>query len=147
MANKALIAIELADLPAKEVLEKAASVLASGQRCDVVNVVDPTSVGYSIDPTMSGKMYQEQYEQAIARTEARLAEICDATDLPIDQQIVRYGRVAHEVHELLNTGEYDCLMIGTHGYHGWQRVLGSKASSILHGVPVDTYVFATPERA
>ncbi len=145
MTDKALIAIELADLPAQSVLDKAKSALREGQQCDVVTVVDPTSVGYSMDPTMSGKMYEAQYDQAVARAKKRLQQLCESADLPVNEQIVRYGRVAHEVHELLHSGKYDCLMIGSHGYHGWQRVLGSKASSILHGVPVDTYIFATPK--
>ena len=142
MTKKALVAIETADEAARQVLTKAAAALAAGQKCDVVNVLDPTAVGYSIDPTMSGKFYEEQYKQAMTHVEQRLEEIISAVDIPVENRIVRYGRVAHEVHELLNAGDYECLMIGSHGYHGWQRFLGSKASSILHGVPVDTYVFA-----
>jgi len=55
---------------------------------------------------------------------------------------VRYRKVAHEVYALLEEGHFDCCMVGSQGYSGWQRILGSKAASILHGTPVDTLVFS-----
>ncbi len=142
---KYLAAIELLDEPARAVLERAQAVCGDGDQLEVVHVVDPTSVAYSIDPTMSGEMYQQRYEQTMADARRRLIELC--APFGIDETLlhVRYGRVAHEVHALLNEGGYDACMLGSHGRAGWQRLLGSKAASILHGVPVDTWVFKLVE--
>jgi len=140
--NKVLVAIELSPNPAKFVLEKAIEACADGARLEVVHVVDPSSVTYSIDPTMTGKIYQQMYEQTVANAHARLVELCTPFGITEDQLHVRYGRVAHEIHDLLEEGRFDTCMIGSHGHSGWQRVLGSKASSVLHGVPVDTWVFS-----
>ncbi len=142
---KYLAAIELLDQPATAVLERAQAVCGEGDQLEVVHVVDPTSVAYSIDPTMSGEMYQQRYEQTMADARRRLIELCAPFGIDETRLHVRYGRVAHEVHALLDEGGYDACMLGSHGRAGWQRVLGSKAASILHGVPVDTWVFKLVE--
>ena len=111
-------------------------------RLEVVHVVDPASITYSIDPTMTGQIYQDVYDRTMANAQARLVDICAPLGIGTDQLHVRYGRVAHEVHALLSEGDFDTCMVGSHGYSGWRRVLGSKAISILHGTPVDTWVFS-----
>ena len=89
----------------------------------------------------TGQMYQQMYDQAMADAARRLGEICLPYGVEASAQHVRYGRVAHEVHALLSEGQFDVCMVGSHGRSGWQRILGSKAASILHGVSVDTWVF------
>lgn len=145
--KKVLVAIELSDEAAKFVLQKALDAASEDARLEVVHVVDPASVTYSIDPTMTGQVYQQMYEQTVANARARLIELCEPFGFAEDQLHVRYGRVAHEVHGLLQEGEFDTCMLGSHGRSGWQRVLGSKASSVLHGVPVDTWVFSLAQMA
>ena len=140
--KKVLVAIELSEEPAKYVLQKALDACPEGVRLEVVHVVDPATVTYSIDPTMTGQVYQQMYDQTMANAQARLVEICSPLGLTTDQLHVRYGRVAHEVHELLQEGQFDTCMVGSHGHAGWKLILGSKANSILHGVPVDTWVFS-----
>lgn len=140
--KKVLVAIELAPEPARFVLEKAQAACAQEDQMEVLHVVDPASVTYSIDPTFTGQIYQQVYEQTMAHARERLVEVCAPFNLPESQLHVRYGKVAHEVHALLEEGHFDCCMVGSHGYSGWQRVLGSKAASILHGTPVDTLVFS-----
>jgi len=140
--KKVLVAIELSEAAAKFVLQKALDAAGEGARLEVVHVVDPASVTYSIDPTMTGQIYQQMYEQTVANARARLVELCGPFGFTEEQLHVRYGRVAHEIHDLLKEGEFDTCMLGSHGHSGWQRVLGSKASSVLHGVPVDTWVFS-----
>jgi universal stress protein A len=140
--RKVLVAIELAPESARYVLERATAACADDDRLEVVHVVDPASVTYSIDPTMTGQIYQQMYDQTMANAKSHLLEICSSVGISQEQTHLRYGRVAHEVHELLKEGQFDCCMVGSHGYKGWQRILGSKASSILHGAPVDTWVFS-----
>lgn len=140
--KKVLVAIELAPEPARFVLQKAKVACAEDDRIEVVHVVDPASVTYSIDPTMTGQIYQQMYDQTMSNAKTHLLEVCASVGISPEQTHLRYGRVAHEVHELLVEGKFDCCMLGSHGYKGWQRILGSKASSILHGTPVDTWVFS-----
>ena len=140
--KKVLVAIELSNEVAHFVISKALDVCGPDVRIEVVHVVDPASVTYSVDPTMTGQLYQEMFEQVMGNGKRRLAEICAPFAIPADCQHVRYGRVAHEVHALLGEGGFDACMVGSHGYAGWRRLLGSKANAILHGTPVDTWVFS-----
>ena len=140
--KKVLAAIELSDDVAHFVISKALDACGTQAQLEVVHVVDPASVTYSVDPTMTGQMYQQMFEQVMSNSKRRLAEICAPFAISTDCQHVRYGRVAHEVHTLLVEGEFDACMVGSHGYAGWRRLLGSKANAILHGTPVDTWVFS-----
>ncbi len=145
MARRILVAIELGEAPAADVLSKVASLAAPDDHVEVVHVVDPASIAYSADPTMTGKLFQAAYETAMANARNALEKRCQPYNLPDVHCRVLYGRVAHEVHQLLEQENFDCLMIGSHGWAGWQRLLGSKAASILHGVSVDTWVFKVRE--
>ena len=143
--KKVLVAVELNEEAGQFVLRKALAACAPGAILEVVHVVDASAVKYSVDPTMTGKMYDEFYQQTLDAAAARLDVLCAPLGIDKSQQHIRYGRVAHEIHELLIEGGYDTCMVGSHGYSGWQRVLGSKAASVLHGVPVDTWVFRLPK--
>ena len=141
MAQKLLIAIELDSQSANDVLGKAMALRADDDQYDVVTVVDPASVAYSVDPTMTGAMFQQSYDTSIENARLRLVNLCEPHDIGPERCRVLYGRVSHEIQQLVRKEKYDGLMIGSHGFSGWRRLLGSQATSILHGMPVDTWVF------
>lgn len=143
--GKVLIALELAQPAAEDILTKARALLGAHGPCDVVHVVEPTTVAYSVDPTMTGTLYERTYDEAMAAARSRLEALCAPFGIAPEHCLLRYGRIAHEVHALAKEGGYDTLMIGSHGWSGWRRILGSQASSILHGVPVDCWVFKVHE--
>ena len=57
---------------------------------EVVHVVDPASVTYSIDPTMTGQIYQQMYDQTMANAKSHLLEICSSVGIS-----QRFKYVAH----------------------------------------------------
>lgn len=138
--KKILVATELAPTSANEVLSKAAALADSQDTIDVLYVVDPASVEYTVDPSFGGSVYEEIYQTAMDNAERRLAALCKPHAVTQGRCHVRYGRVAQEVHAHIVEGGYDCLIVGSHGRSGWQLLLGSKATSILHGAPVNTWV-------
>jgi len=140
--KKVLLAIELSTPSAEFVLQKAQETIGPDVQLEVVHVVDPASMSYSVDPSMTGHIYQQQYDQTMANARARMRELCEPFGLDESQLHVRYGRVAPQIHDLLREGDFDTCMIGSHGYSGWRRVLGSVAASVLHGAPVNTLVFS-----
>jgi universal stress protein A len=143
--RRILVALELAEPAAEDILTKAKALLGAKDVCDVLHVVEPTTVAYSVDPTMMGTMYERTYEEAMAAARLRLEALCAPFGIAPEHCLLRYGRIAHEVHAQAQEGGYDTLMIGSHGWSGWRRILGSKASSILHGVPIDCWVFKVRE--
>ena len=137
---KILVTLELDAQIAKEVLDKATRLCGPDDQMTVVTVVDPKALSYVADPTLSGTMMQANVDQAIQVAREQLITLCAPYGIEARQCSVCYGRIAHEVHRVLDEGGYDLLVLGSHGHSGWRRLLGSVASSILHGVPVDTWV-------
>lgn len=147
MGRKILVAIELDDQSANEVLKKVASLAGEQDDVHVVHVVEPNNIAYAVDPTMTNAIYKHNYETAMAHAGQRLRQLCEPFSVAPLKCHVRYGQVAYEIHQLLLEDEFDLLMIGSHGWSGWRRILGSKAASILHGVPVDTWIFKVSDAA
>ena len=140
-SKRNLVAVELDEASARAILSRAINVVADVDILDVLTVVEATSVGFTADPSMSGEGYLDTYEAAMDAAQVKLAKICKDFDIPSECQHVRYGRVAHEIRRAAAEG-YDTLLIGSHGYSGWRNVLGSQAQSILHGLTINTWVFA-----
>lgn len=51
--------------------------------------------------------------------------------------LIAEGRPATEVHRLVESLDIDLIVVGSHGRHGIQLMLGSTANSILHGATCD----------
>lgn len=149
MPRKILVAIELEERSAHAVLSKAASACAADDQIEVLHVIDPASITYSVDPTFSGTFRRETEANMVAKAQERLSLLVSSHDLPGVQSAsvachVRIGRIAGEIHDLIEREGFDGLMIGSHGWRGWQRLLGTHAARILGLSPVNTWVFKVP---
>lgn len=74
---------------------------------------------------------------ALADKKKRLSEL--ASDLGISEENVFMleGRPANQIHDLCEKLHSDLIVIGTHGQNGLSLLLGSTASSVLHGSNCD----------
>lgn len=135
-----LIAVDLSEASSHRALDCATKTAAPDARLQVLHVVEPQYVQYSLDPTLTGSMTRELEQNAISNAQQRLHELCKPYGIGADAQYVRLGRVAHQTHTLATELGADLIVLGSHGYHGWRAVLGSKANAILHGTPVDTLI-------
>lgn len=146
MYKNILVAIDLTEEAAPLVLASAASFGGPGAKFTVVHVVEPQYVQYSFDPTFTGSMTRSLEREALENAAARLAELCQPHDIAGNARRVLLGRVADQVHELAESEHSDLIVVGSHGHHGWRRLLGSTANAVLHGSPVDVAVIRIPER-
>lgn len=141
MYDNILVAIDLAEEPARHVLSAAqAFAQASGgpaAKLGVVHVVEPQYVQYSFDPTFTGSLTRSLEQDALDGAANRVAELCEPFGISRDAQHVLMGRPADQIHELARTTNVDVIVIGSHGHHGWRVLLGSTANAVLHGAPVD----------
>jgi universal stress protein A len=145
MFSNVLAAIDLGAAPAKFVLKKAQSYVATGGKLHVVHVVEPQYVQYSFDPTFTGSLTRDLENSAREAAARALAEVCREFEIPVDQQHIMLGRPADKIHELSTTLKADILVIGSHAQSGWRRLLGSTANAVLHGAPTDVIVARLPE--
>ncbi len=142
-----LAAVDLGAEPAKLVLEKAQSYVATGGKLHVVHVVEPQYVQYSFDPTFTGSLTRELEENALEAGARQLAAVCEPYAVPEEQQHVLLGRAADQIHKLAEQLPTDVIVIGSHARTGWRRLLGSTANAVLHGAPMDVIVVRISESA
>ena len=144
MARKVLIAIELDERSADVVLSKAKQQLSPQDECHIVYVLDPADLKVLFEPSIDQHGQKEYETRAMANAQARLQSLIASHDLPNATVSVGLGRIAAHIRSLIATESFDCLMIGSHGWHGWQRLLGSHAAAIVNQAGIDVWVFKIP---
>jgi universal stress protein A len=136
-----LAAVDLSE-EAIQVLDKArAEADRHGARLSVLSVVKPLIQvygGIAIAPVAGGAASIE--EQALDQARSRLAELAGRYRIAAADAHVLLGAPAADVREFARTSGADLIVIGTHGRHGLGRLLGSTATSVLHGVDRDVLV-------
>jgi universal stress protein A len=76
-------------------------------------------------------------EQFIERANQRLDELVQHNDLARASRFVVAGSPTLEIVRVAVEQAVDLIVIGSHGRHGLQRILGSTASGVLHMAPCD----------
>lgn len=137
--RRVIACVDLTD-ESTQVLDMAQT-LASEHEAEmhVIHVIKPLQQAYAgVNPaTLSDVGIQFEHEaDAHARTE--LARIAEHRGLNPEQMHVRHGAPAVEIHDLARELHADLVVIGTHGKHGVQLLLGSTANATLHGATCDT---------
>jgi universal stress protein A len=74
-----------------------------------------------------------------AGSKARLDEVRDALDENVKCHIAQ-GSAKIEISRIAKEIKADLIVVGSHGRHGFQRVLGSTASGVLHRAKCDVLV-------
>lgn len=104
----------------------------------LIHVCEPLVTAYPADG-MSGWGPQMATLQTEVRNEARkkLNELARQLKVKEQNTFLRDGKASSEIHYVAKENEVDLIVLGTHGQHGLQLVLGSTANSVLHGVSCD----------
>ena len=107
---------------------------ASDAALDVVSVLDANAVGYELASTT----IRDALEERGRRSVQQVLELAADTDLQVETAVLQ-GTVARSIVEYADEHDADCIVIGTHGRTGAERVLlGSVAERVvrLASVPV-----------
>lgn len=75
-------------------------------------------------------------------TQARelLSELAKKATIPASKQHILSGSVKRSITTLAKKLETDLIIVGTHGHHGLDKILGSHANAILHAAECDVLV-------
>jgi universal stress protein A len=76
-------------------------------------------------------------EEEISAAKQKFAELAQRYGLSDVGQTVLVGRAASEIHRAAAESEADLIVVGSHGRHGIQLLLGSTANAVLHGAGCD----------
>lgn len=118
------------------VVEKALQLRqAFGARISLIHVVEFVQMDISNDLIIPAEVELEG--QLVEIAERRLKQL--ARDNSIDETAchVSQGSTRNEILRVTEEKNVDLIVIGSHGRHGIQLLLGSTANSVLHGAPCD----------
>lgn len=115
------------------VLDRALAIASDTAELSIIYVVEPV---YPADAYASSA-YLEIHDDTQRRAVAVINTLGEEHDIPSERQIVEAGRPATGVHHHADKLNADLIVIGSHGRHGVQLLLGSTANAVLHGAKCD----------
>ena len=69
--------------------------------------------------------------------EALMSKISKEANVPAERCIIIEGPAKHVILEEARKAKADLIIVGSHGRHGVQLLLGSTANSVIHGAECD----------
>ena len=105
---------------------------------DVVHVIEYFLVAYAGEFSIPINVNLEQTIKFEAQK--ALAKLCQKANTPPERQHTLSGCVKQTVIELAERLKIDLIIVGTHGHHGLDKLLGSRTNAILHRAVCDVLV-------
>ncbi|MGM0449858.1 MAG: universal stress protein [Pseudomonadota bacterium] len=132
--QRILVAIDLTE-EAPEVLRKAQRLADNNSAAlELLHVVEPVGYAYGGDLPLDLSDLQKQLED---NARNKLDEYGESYGISPENRRVIVGRPGSEIRRQAEERQADLIVIGSHGRHGIQLLLGSTANSVLHGAACD----------
>lgn len=129
-----IAAVDLSD-ETDAVLQRAAGMAKHhGATLHFAHVVEPLSMAYGGDIPMDFATIQEQLQQ---QAKLDLDRYADRYQIDPAQRHLLSGQADRQIHQLSETLQADLIIVGSHGRKGFALLLGSTATSVLHGASCD----------
>ncbi len=96
----------------------------------LLHIVEYASIAYSGDLIMPEEVMVDK--ELMQQAEKQLGELKDSLNLPQVETAVEIGSPKHEIVRVAEERKADLIVIGSHGRHGLQLLLGSTANGVLH---------------
>lgn len=104
----------------------------------VLHVVKPFHHAYAgVSPATISDVGVRFEEEADQQARAQLRTIALARGFDPEAMLVRHGPPQMEIQDAADELGTDMLVVGTHGKHGVQLLLGSVANAVIHGIKCD----------
>ena len=107
----------------------------SNASISLIHVVEFAQVDLSNELVMPQEL--ELDRELVELAEKKLAALAEKHDLGSSQRFVSQGSTKREILNTAKEEGIDLIVIGCHGRHGIQLLLGSTANAVLHGAPCD----------
>jgi universal stress protein A len=105
---------------------------------NVVHVIKPFHHVYAgISPATVSDVGLRFEEEANQQARAQLKALSSSRGLPAEAMLIRRGAPHLEIQDLASELGTDMLVVGTHGKHGVELLLGSVANAVIHGTRCD----------
>ena len=101
--------------------------------CHIVEDFPITDFAYepmiSVDIDMRDALLESANKQTLA--------LADNLNIAVDNQWVQFGSPNHDIVQIAQENDVDLIVVGSHGRHGIQLLLGSTANGVLHHAKCD----------
>ncbi len=105
---------------------------------NVIHVIKPFHHAYAgVSPATVADVGIRFEEEADQQARAELRTIAASRGLPPEAMLVRHGAPHLEIQDAVQELGTDMLVVGTHGKHGFELLLGSVANAVIHGITCD----------
>lgn len=131
---------EHAELVAKQARELANDCNAT---LHVVHIMEHSPIAYGGEFSIPIDINLEQTLEKFAIES--LQKLADKFEISPDNTHIKKGSVKLVVNELANNIKADLIVVGTHGHHGLDVLLGSRANAILHFAKCDVMIIRIPK--
>lgn len=115
------------------VIQKAINMQRNGAILSMVYVVEP--VPYP--ENYFGSVPLDIQQSVIDHCKVELAKLGEKYGVETNCQHLLIGTPAQKIHQFAEKNNADLIVVGSHGKHGLQLLLGSIANAVLHGAKCD----------
>jgi len=130
-----LLAVDFSD-DAEQVTQKALDMVRrNGAILSLIHVVEYTSSMYAGDIPLPEDLDLDR--RLAEQAEQKLARLAEELQVPAAERRVEIGVPKREIVRVAKEIGADLIVIGSHGRHGLQLLLGSTANGVLHQAPCD----------
>jgi len=130
----AVVAVELLSKSDRELIKRA-ECLAQDLKIDVILVHAVTHTSVYVEDNIGAEL--EIKEAMINSANIKMRELGKRIGIPENKQIIEAGSAKSIILEAAEKHRADLIIIGSHGRHGLQLLLGSTANAVLHGAKCD----------
>ena len=136
--KKILLALSLDSTTYQSLIKKAKELVAEkGVELYLVHAVEHmSSYGFTYGICAGVDMENVLFEEA----KKSMKEVASSLDVPLDRQIVKISSAKFLILDQAGSLKVDLILMGSHGRHGIQLLLGSTANAVLHGAECDVLV-------
>lgn len=101
----------------------------------LIHVVEPLAMEYAYDALPMMPVCIE--EEMVKRARKEIRRVGDMLGVPEERCRIALGGTKNEILRVAGEIAVDLIIIGSHGRHGINLLLGSTANAILHSAPCD----------
>ena len=139
-----LVAVDLSPVT-EQVLARAQEIAKDSKSLlSMVHVMEHSPVAYGGEFSIPVDMNLEQSLEQDVRKE--MQKLGQKYGIAPEHQYLESGSVKLAVTDLAQTLHTDLIVTGTHGHHGFDVLLGSRANAILHRAQCDVLVIRIQEK-
>ena len=129
-----LVAIDFTD-KIESVIGRAQQLVEFNQaRMSFIHVVEPAPVDF-LDQSLLVDINLEELILKNARD--KMQQLADKYQIDESHYWIKIGSVKSEILHTVEEQNVDLLVVGSHGRHGLELLLGSTANAVLHGASCD----------